>query len=162
MIPSLQPGDEEPSGGEMKRIRDLTLLRQQLRALVEEMKRFLQASEAPGIPDEVRLTLLFSVAEIASAIVIAVSSERKLRAILCKMRSSRRVNRALAILRRDGVISHEDYERLRRVLRALRCHRNAYLHPICVERCPPLSVDEARRCVEELAALALRYASRED
>jgi len=135
------------------------LLKQRLSALLEEMKRFLSASQSPSLPEEVRLTLLFSVAEIASAIVIAVSGERKLRSALCKMKSSRRINRALAILRREGLIDQERYERLRRALRALRCRRNMYLHPICVERCPPLSVDEAQRYVEELASIALRYVS---
>ncbi len=129
-----------------------------LRSLGEEIAKFLQIAKLDNLPEEVRLVLAFSAAEIASAMIIASSGEKKLRAALCKMKSSRRINRALAILKREGVLDQERYERLRRCLRALRCLRNSYLHPICVEKCPRLTIEEAIACVEELAALAMEFA----
>ncbi len=152
--------DEEPSGGVGEEEPGPDLLSKKILELFRELVKFLEIARLSSMPSEVRYVLLFSASEIASAIVIALSGEKKLKSALCKMKSSRRVNRALAILRREGLLNEDSYKELRKCLRALRCLRNLFIHPICVERCPELDVNKAMECVENLAKLAREYAKR--
>ena len=125
---------------------------------------FSRCSELVGLaekmPPEIGYVLLYTAAEMVAALVIECSSERKLRRALCRLRSWRRIGRALAILRREGVIDEEGYRRLRRCFSALRCLRNSFIHPVCVERCRGLGMGEAIECLRFFESAARTFVER--
>ena len=115
---------------------------------------------AKKMPPEIGYVLLYTAAEMIAALVIEYSKERKLKRELCRLRSWRRIGRALAILRREGVIDEEGYRGLRRCFSALRCLRNSFIHPVCVERCRSLGVSEAIECLQSFEDAARRFVER--
>ncbi len=106
---------------------------------------------------DVAVVLLLSAAEVAASAIIACSSERKLKKSLCKLSTKKRINRALAILRREGYVSQREYAELRRVLRMLRYMRNALLHPVCIEEYMEIDLDTAIMAVQRFLTLAENY-----
>jgi len=115
---------------------------------------------ARKLPPELGYVMLYTAAEMLSALAIECSSEKKLRRALCRLRSWRRIGRALALLRREGVIDESEYRGLRSCLSALRCLRNSFIHPVCVERCRSLSIDEAMECLKALESAVRRFVER--
>jgi len=121
---------------------------------IEFLEKLVLSTE---VPEGIKYAILFALAEKIGALVIANSNERKLRRSLCRLKSSTRINRALAILRREGVLTEDEYRGLRGCLRAVRCHRNLFLHPVCAEKCPNIAVAKAMDCVKEFLSSALRF-----
>ncbi len=125
--------------------------------LVEELRGVEEIVRSSGIPSGLKYVVLFSLAERVGALVIEGSDERKLKRMLCRMRSSTRVNRALAILRREGLLSEDEYRGLRRCLRAIRCLRNRFLHPVCFEKCPEVELGHALECVKRFLEVSAKF-----
>jgi hypothetical protein len=109
------------------------------------------------VEESLKLVLLYIYIEKVAADVIEASGERKLKKMLCKMSSKRRILRALAILRKNDVLSEDEYRELRRVFRALRCVRNSYLHRVCAEKCPPIQFDTVLKAVELFTSKAKSF-----
>lgn len=123
--------------------------------LLDRAKELAQRAQDHGV--DVAIVLLLSAVEVAASAIIARSSERKLKRSLCKLTTKKRINRALAILRREGYVSQREYAELRRVLRILRYMRNALLHPVCVEKYMEIDLGTAIRAVQRFLALAESY-----
>ncbi len=119
-----------------------------LRKLVEELGN--------GIVYVVALTY----AEKLCAKVIACSDDRRLRKKLCALPTKRRINGALAILRKEGVVDEEQYRYLKSVFRAVRCWRNAVLHEVCRARCPRIEVDEVSKALDMLRNVVEHYVAK--
>jgi hypothetical protein len=84
----------------------------------KEPDTLLSIALSQELEEPLKAVFLYTYVEKVSAEVIEASGERKLRRLLCKMSSKRRVGRALAILRREGVLSEDEYRELKRVFRA--------------------------------------------
>ncbi len=102
--------------------------------------------------------LLAAAAEAYSASILALSPRTRRRDRLCERSTKRIISTALMELRRLQLITHEEMERLKRVLQGLRCIRNHVLHPWewCLERCREVNLSEAMEAVKRLAELARR------
>ncbi|MDK6029377.1 hypothetical protein QPL79_08380 [Ignisphaera sp. 4213-co] len=107
------------------------------------------------LPDSIKIVLLYTYFEKIAADVIIASGERKLKRVLCKISSKKRINRALAILRKEGFLNEEEYRSIRRTARVLRCLRNSFLHRVCESSCPSINIENAIE-VSKIFALKAR------
>lgn len=126
----------------------------------KELDTLLSIALSQELEEPLKAVFLYTYVEKVSAEVIEASGERKLRRLLCKMSSKRRVGRALAILRREGVLSDDEYRELKRVFRALRCMRNSFLHRVCSEECPAINFNDAINAVQLYTSRAREFISK--
>lgn len=126
----------------------------------KELNTLLSIALSQEFEEPLKAVFLYTFVEKVSAEVIEASGERKLRRLLCKMSSKRRVGRALAILRREGVLSDDEYRELKRVFRALRCMRNSFLHRVCSEECPAINFNDAINAVQLYTSRAREFISK--
>ena len=126
----------------------------------EELETLFNMALSQDLGDALKILLLYMYVEKVSAEVIEVSGERKLKKLLCRMSSKKRISRALAILRREGSLSEDEYRELRRIFRVLRCTRNSFLHRACGEECPAINLDDVVNGVQLYTSKAREYISR--
>lgn len=123
----------------------------------DDIENLLEEALNPQLADSIKVILLYTYFEKVSANVIVASGERKLKAALCRLSSKKRINRALAILRKAGFLSEDEYKTIRRVARALRCLRNAFLHQVCESSCPSIDLGEAINVARLFSLRAREY-----
>ncbi len=126
----------------------------------EELEALLNIALLQDLGEPLKAIFLYTYVEKISAEVVEVSGERKLRRLLCRMSSKRRVGRALAILRREGALSEDEYRELKRAFRALRCVRNSFLHRVCNEECPAISFSDIVNAVQLYTSRTREYISK--
>ena len=124
---------------------------------VSSAENLFDAALNPQLDESLKAVLLYTFIEKIAADVIVASGERKLRKLLCKLSSKKRIWRALAILRRNGFLSEDEYKELRKAFRALRCLRNTFLHPVCGENCPAIEFNEIVKQVKIFSEKAKQF-----
>ncbi len=123
--------------------------------ILDTFFRYIELSKS--LPEELRPVLIFTALEILFSRIIEFSDERRLKKMICRITPKRRILSGLSILRKYGFLDHEQYEEIRRVIRVLRCHRNAVVHPVCRSMCRPIDWNEVEKAIEILVDAAKRF-----
>ncbi|MEM0027661.1 MAG: hypothetical protein QXT53_07910 [Ignisphaera sp.] len=123
----------------------------------DDIENLLEEALNPRLADPIKIILLYTYFEKVSANIIVASGERKLKASLCRLSSKKRINKALAILRKGGFLSEDEYKSIRRVVRSLRCLRNTFLHQVCESSCPSIDLEETLNMARLFSLRAKEY-----